>query len=81
MIKNCQEDTPLDIAKRNYNAVEVFDLALPFLAAFFSCIFPENLQKRSWQKSGHIMYTFSYFMYSMPSSFTREKHLQKSMKI
>ena len=33
MIKNCQEDTPLDIAKRNSNAVEVFDIALPF----FSC--------------------------------------------
>ena len=33
MIKNCQEDTPLDIAKRNSNDGEVFDLALPF----FSC--------------------------------------------
>lgn len=29
MQKNCQDDTPKDIAKRNANPTDVFDLALP----------------------------------------------------
>ncbi len=30
MTKNCQNDTPLDIAKRNSNPTDIFDLVLPF---------------------------------------------------
>ena len=29
MTKNCQDDTPLDIAKRNANNTDLFDLVLP----------------------------------------------------
>ena len=32
MIKNCQDDTPIDIAKRNSNAYEVLNLAMPFFS-------------------------------------------------
>lgn len=36
MTKNCQEDTPADIARRNGNSVDLFDLLLPPFRTVFS---------------------------------------------